>query len=364
MTLIPKNNKRKKEEANITDEVEEDNNTNNKKINDEDYNTIIENEEKVDIETLKKRFKDMYRLIKDEEEKIEFISFVCGHLNVNIEPIKAINKESKPDSILQTIIQDLKDQLPSITTEAPNEKITIPKNSSFEGYTKENTINVDGFLYTEEDIDDLIESGELKNNYCLDCGSKSITPINFISHSTTPNQLKYMFSNDVLGGNCNLKQSTILDIGSRLGALLYTGYLFSDTKKLIGCEINQYFSDLQKSMINRYKMTDRIEIVHGNILDNEKLIQQSDIIYMNNVLEFFQQDKKKHIEFWQFIQNQTKSKKGLKILTIPSLEESFKNNKIPLKLKGWVKKIQLDSPVPQDDPTFPDYQEIHLYEVL
>ncbi|KAN0033705.1 hypothetical protein ACTFIV_000169 [Dictyostelium citrinum] len=358
--MTQKSNKRKKEEANITEE--KDNNIDNN-INDDDYNTII-NEEKVEIEILKKRFKDLYRLIKDEEEKIEFISFVCEHLNVNIEPIKPVNKESTQDSLLQTIIQDLKDQLSGITTEAPNEKIIIPKNSSFQGYTKENTINVDGFLYTEEDIDDLIEAGELKNNYCLDCGSKSITPINFISHSTTPNQLKYMFSNDVLGGNCNLKESTILDIGSRLGALLYTGYLFSDTKKLIGCEINEYFSELQKSMIDCYKMTDRVEIVHGNILDNEKLIQQSDIIYMNNVLEFFQQDKKKHIEFWQFIQNQTKSKKGLKILTIPSLEESFKNNKIPLKLKGWVKKIQLDSPVPQDDPTFPDYQEIHLYEVL
>ncbi|KAM9983499.1 hypothetical protein ACTFIY_000237 [Dictyostelium cf. discoideum] len=363
--MTQKSNKRKKEEEIPIQSNEILGNKNDKDDDDnDDYNTIIKDEEKVEIEILKKRFKDLYRLIKDEEEKIEFISFVCEQLNVNIEPIKAVTKETKQDSILQTIIQDLKDQLPSITTEAPNEKITIPKNTSFEGYTKENTINVDGFLYTEEDIDDLIESGELKNNYCLDCASKSIQPINFISHSTTPNQLKYMFSNDVLGGNCNLKQSTILDIGSRLGALLYTGYLFSDTKKLIGCEINQYFSDLQKSMINRYKMTDRIEIVHGNILDNRQLIQQSDIIYMNNVLEFFQQDKKKHIEFWQFIQNQSKSKKGLKILTIPSLEESFKNNKIPLKLKGWVKKIQLDSPVPQDDPTFPDYQEIHLYEVL
>ncbi|EGC38937.1 hypothetical protein DICPUDRAFT_75483 [Dictyostelium purpureum] len=317
-------------------------------------------ENKVDLEKLKKEFKDLYRQITDEDDKIDFISFVCQHLNVTVEPIKPPKEESKQDIRLQTIIRDLKDILP-ITSEAPNEKIIIPKNVSFEGYTKENTINVDGFLYTEEDVDELIDAGELKNNYCSDCGSKSIIPTNFVSHSTTPNQIKYMFSENVLG---DLKDKVVLDIGSRLGSLLYTGYLFSDAKELIGIEINEYFSKLQKDFISKYKMGDRVSVIHGDILKHKEILAKSDVIYMNNVLEFFQEDKKKHIEFWEYIQANTKSKKGMKILTIPSIEETFKNNKIPLKLKGWLKKVPLDSPVPEDDRTFEDYKEIHLYTVV
>ncbi|KAF2071246.1 hypothetical protein CYY_007428 [Polysphondylium violaceum] len=324
---------------------------------------IVEQDETtapIDLELIKKQFKDLVRPIKDNDDRLDFISFVCSHLNIQIDPIPDHKpKESKQENVLATIIQDIKDSLPDITTEAPNEFICIPKNNSFKGYTKENTINVDGFLYTDEDIDEMVESGKLQSHYCLDCNSKSVATLNYISHSTTPNQLKYMFSEAFLGDTTDKK---LLDIGSRLGSVLYTGYLFGQCSKLTGIEINQFFVDLQKNIIKKYKMTDKIDIVHGDIMKNSDLVQQSDIIYMNNVLEFFQENKDLHIEFWKFIQKHTK--KGMKLVTIPSLEESFKNNKIPLKLKGWVKKIDTDIPVPEDDPTFGDYQEIHLYTIL
>jgi len=337
-TTTTKSNKRKKQE-----------------IQDDD-----ENKTTIDLELIKKQFKDLVRPIKDNDDRLDFISFVCNHLNIEINPIQHKKpNETTQDNTLATIIQDIKDSLPDITTEAPNEFICIPKNNSFKGYTKENTINVDGFLYTDEDIDELVESGKLQSHYCLDCNSKSIATLNYISHSTTPNQLKYMFSQDFLGDTNDKK---LLDIGSRLGSVLYTGHLYGQFSKLVGIEINQFFVDLQKNIIKKYKMSDRIEIVHGDIMKNSNLIEQSDVIYMNNVLEFFQENKEQHIEFWKFIQKHTK--KGMKLVTIPSLEESFKNNKIPLKLKGWVKKVDTDIPVPEDDPSYPDYQEVHLYTVL
>jgi hypothetical protein len=80
---------------------------------------------------------------------------------------------------------------------------------------------------------------------------------------------------------------TILDIGSRLGAVLYTvsgfdcirrilkenhvklitvnrqGYLFSEAKKLIGVEINSWFHNVQVDTVAKYKMKDRIEVSEG-----------------------------------------------------------------------------------------------------
>eukprot|EP01132_Coremiostelium_polycephalum_P007841 gene7841-9655_t len=320
---------------------------------------------KITLESLKNQFKEIYDILiknDDEDDKIKFISYACNLMNVSINELEDSNPlqdESKQDSILATIIQDLKDTLPNVNSEAPQESIYIPKNPSFKGYTKDNTVNVDGFLYTDEDIDDLVDQGKLSNNYCIDCNSKNIAPINFVSHSTTVKQIKYIFSQNVLS---NLSDKVVLDIGSRLGSVLYTGYLFSNAKELIGIEFNQYFYELQKSFIERYKMKDRVKLVHGDIMDHKELIEKSDCIYMNNVCEFFQSDQSKHIEFWKFIQSVTR--KGQLLVTIPSIEESFKNNKIPIQLKKWLKKVNIDIPVQEDHPDYPDYQEIHLYKVI
>jgi hypothetical protein len=37
----------------------------------------------------------------------------------------------------------------------------------FESYSEANTLSVDGFLYEEDDIDELCDAGKLTRNYCL-----------------------------------------------------------------------------------------------------------------------------------------------------------------------------------------------------
>jgi hypothetical protein len=44
---------------------------------------------------------------------------------------------------------------------------SIPQFSQFKSYTEKNTLSVDGFLYEEDDIDDLCDAGKLSRNYCL-----------------------------------------------------------------------------------------------------------------------------------------------------------------------------------------------------
>ncbi|KAG0012188.1 hypothetical protein BGZ80_000142 [Entomortierella chlamydospora] len=221
---------------------------------------------------------------------------------------------------LNKIIQDLKERLP-INAEAPSEDITIPSSEEFEGYSKDNVVHVDGFLYTEDDVDGLCDEGKLSRNYCLKCGSKDTKPLNFISHSASVVQLQFLFQ--VLLKDKS-KNKVVLDVGSRLGAVLYAGYLFTDASKLIGVEMNDYFCKLQTDMVRKHRLQDRIQIVHDNLLNRESLLQGADIVIMNNVFQFFCPAPVQR-QLWEFLYTNLRNRKGAILVTIPSLQDQLKD---------------------------------------
>ncbi|KAF9171413.1 hypothetical protein BGX20_007644 [Mortierella sp. AD010] len=221
---------------------------------------------------------------------------------------------------LNKIIQDLKERLP-INAEAPSEDITIPSSEEFEGYSKDNVVHVDGFLYTEDDVDELCDEGKLSRNYCLKCGSKDTKPLNFISHSASVVQLQFLFQ--VLLKD-KTKNKVVLDVGSRLGAVLYAGYLFTDASKLIGVEMNDYFCKLQTDMVRKHRLQDRIQIVHDNLLNRESLLQGADIVIMNNVFQFFCPVPIQR-QLWEFLYTNLRNRKGAILVTIPSLQDQLKD---------------------------------------
>ncbi|KAF9156098.1 hypothetical protein BG015_007275 [Linnemannia schmuckeri] len=222
---------------------------------------------------------------------------------------------------LNKIIQDLRERLP-VNAEAPSEQITIPSSDEFAGYTKDNVVHVDGFLYTEDDVDELCDEGKLSRNYCQKCGSKDTKPLNFISHSASVVQLQFLFQ--VLLKGERSQDKVILDVGSRLGAVLYAGHLFTEAKKLIGVEMNDYFCKLQTEMIRKHRLQDRIEIVHDNLLNRANLLEQADIVIMNNVFQFFSPVDVQQ-QLWKFLHTHLKSRKGALLITIPSLQEQLKD---------------------------------------
>jgi len=105
------------------------------------------------------------------------------------------DEEDQPPQLLQDIVDDLKATLPSATAEAPNENIIynhqgdvslwvvacVPNRPQFAEYTKDNTVSVDGFLYTEDDVDELCDSGKLPRNVCNQCKSTDCTPLSTLS---------------------------------------------------------------------------------------------------------------------------------------------------------------------------------------
>jgi len=227
-------------------------------------------------------------------------------------------RKTKLDIIKGAIIPELRKLVP-VDGQAPDETIYIPKNEEYKEYSEENTIHVDQFLYeNDEDIDELEEAGLLSRVYCKKCKSREIGNLNFVSHSASLNQLEFIFSDSVLG---NLEGKTVVDIGSRLGAVLFVGFIFSKAKELIGIEKSKFFCETQEHIINLIKMNKRVKVIHDDITNQKELISNADVVIMNNVFEFFMPQEAQNA-IWDFVRSAV-TKKGALLVTLPSLENQL-----------------------------------------
>ncbi|XP_039529810.1 uncharacterized protein zgc:109986 [Pimephales promelas] len=260
--------------------------------------------------------------------------------------------------ILQSIAEDLRTCLP-LEAMAPSETMAIQKTQQ----KPHPTMHVDAFLYDEETVDSLCEEGKMSRNYCLNCGSHRTAPLEFISHSFSIPELQFLFRN-VLP---DLTGKLVVDVGSRLGAVLFGGYLYSAASQLIGVEISSEFVKLQTMAVQKYGFSDRIQVIHADIRSQAALVQNTDVLIMNNVFEFFMEPSDQ-IQAWLFI-NKNFRKKGALLVTVPSIQEALDLLQDAvfletLALSQWIEEVQLDYTVYLKDDTDPDsLKQIHLYIV-
>jgi len=281
--------------------------------------------------------------------------------------LKTLSKGSKYDpekeKKLDEVIAALRKLVP-LNGLAPKEQISFPKIEEYEGYSDSNTFHVDAFLYEDEEmIDFLEEQGVIHRNYCLGCGSVNICPTNFVTHSISRTQAHYLFEyvlSDYLSGK------VLLDVGSRLGAVLYVGYIYSKASKLIGVEVNKYWVTLQNIIVKQFNMGDRIQIIHDDIKHQKELLQTADVIVLHNVFECFVPQKELK-EMWRFMMSAC-TKRGSKIVAIPALEQSLRNAALKVDISSWVKEIPIviSSSAQQfyDEEQLETLKTVHLYEVL
>jgi len=315
----------------------------------------------MDLKEAKKQFANILATIAPSQQGA-FLEFVHSqfHHNHDDEDDEESPEIKAKDEVLNLIVHELRNAVPA-TAEAPDERIIFPENEDFKGYNRKNTLHVDGFLYgNDEDIDDLCEQGKMSRSFCLDCGSNRTENYNFISHSATIPQLRFIYSHLVLG---DLKGKTLVDIGSRLGAVLYMGHLFSNASKLIGIEMNDFFITVQIQMVTKkFKMADRIRIIRDDVKNQKEVLGSADVVVMNNVFDFFVPGAELEA-LWKFISTSLKS--GTRLVTLPSLERSLENAKVKnINLKKWVKEIPLKYPESENAEADEDCREIHLYQVL
>ncbi|XP_026196323.1 class I SAM-dependent methyltransferase [Anabas testudineus] len=220
------------------------------------------------------------------------------------------------------------------------------------------TAHVDSFLYDDEQVDVLCEEGTMSRTYCLSCGSSRTAPLDFISHSFSVSELQFLFQN-VLP---DLSGRVLVDVGSRLGAVLYGGHVYSSASQLIGVELSREFVQLQNDVLLRFRLNDRVQVLHADICTQDVLLQNADVLIMNNVFEFFVEPSGQ-LRAWRFIM-QNFRKTGSLLVTVPSLQESLSALQEALQ-PDWVKELPVDYNVYLGRDTDPDaLKQIHLYQVI
>ncbi|XP_061111323.1 uncharacterized protein zgc:109986 isoform X3 [Conger conger] len=197
--------------------------------------------------------------------------------------------------VLQSIAEDLRTCLP-VEAMLPSESLAREKAQK----SSNPTVHVDAFLYDEKVVDLLCEEGKMSRDYCLLCGSHRTAPLGFISHSFSALEIRFLFQN-VLP---DLSGKVLVDVGSRLGAVLYGGCLYSSAAQLVGVEISAEFTSLQRMVVEKYGFTDRVQtfsrldhfaafsplkfcVIHADICTQASLLQNADVVVMNNVFEYF-----------------------------------------------------------------------------
>ncbi|KAK2879075.1 hypothetical protein Q8A67_019866 [Cirrhinus molitorella] len=243
---------------------------------------------------------------------------------------------------------------------APSETMAIQKTQQ----KPHPTVHIDAFLYDEEAVDSLCEEGKMSRNYCLNCGSHRTALLEFISHSFSIPELHFLFHN-VLP---DLTGKLVVDVGSRLGAVLFGGYLYSAASQLVGVEISSEFVKLQTMAVEKYGFSDRIQVIHADIRSQAALVQNADVLIMNNVFEYFMEPSEQ-MQAWLFI-SQNFRKKGALLVTVPSIQETLALLQDTvfletLALGQWIEEVPLDYSVYLKKDTDPDsLKQIHLYRVL
>ncbi|KAK1124941.1 hypothetical protein K0M31_006286 [Melipona bicolor] len=269
--------------------------------------------------------------------------------------------ENKQVNVMKMIANDIKKRIP-IDGTFPSEKILPPTIGENSDCDKESTKHVDAFLYDNRELDELIENEKVITIYCADCLSENVRQYNIISHSLSLSSVLYIFHSILpsLEGKC------VLDIGSRLGPVLYGAHVFTSAEKIIGVEMNEECCQLQRDIINKYNMNDRIKIVNKRIEECPEIVQTSDVIIVNNPFEFYVSESV-HKEIWKFLISNIQSRTIL--VTKPSIETIFKNLKIDSANK-WVKFYKSEKTVDEFEiygsvalePV--EHEDIKFYEVI
>lgn len=116
-------------------------------------------------------------------------------------------------------------------------------------------------------------------------------------------------------------------------------------------------------------MKPKIMNLHADFFQlSQDLIQPCDVIVLHNVFEWFG-NKKQHQQAWQKVR-QLFTKKGLYLVTCPSIEQSLKNAQLTIAdLNTWIKEVPLQYPDShlqehEHDPNDEEDNLIHLYQVL
>ena len=281
-----------------------------------------------------------------EDAKYEFIDFMSNFQSPNdsLQFLDWLKEEAIEEFISNTVPEELvvkrkqlnevalysRSQVPNFEGINSTENLQAPKNSE-EGLNFVNTVHVDSFLYDDADVEELTEEGKIPTHFCKSCGTKDVASAEMITHSMSREDLEFVFE----GLLPDLTGKTVLDIGSRLGAVLFGAFIHSDAQTILGIEMNGEHCDLANKTCLRFGMNERIKVIHSELSTKIEVLAQADVIVLNNVFDWFAPIDVQ-VQLWQMIRQNAKS--GSLLVTIPSLDDALRilPQNAGIDLKTWV----------------------------
>jgi len=323
-----------------------------------------------DLNVFRERFLGLLGEMSSDAQRRSFLSWIKSDVSVRIEDgeLGGTNYADliKARTKLHEVSESLAKQMPNTEAIFESEKVTFPTVTAAdddESLTKENTIHVDAFLYDAAAEEAMVEEGILPTAFCSACGSKDVQNYTYITHSCSKSALENMFTQLLPELSA---ESVVLDVGSRLGAVLYGAYLFTQAKQIIGVEMNTEHCQLSKGVCSKFGFKDRIQIECSEMTTRPELFQKADVVILNNVFEFFvSEEGGAQAACWKFIS--TNLKPGTLIVSCPSIEKSLSKVQTGIKIKSWVEELPPFRPEEQSWETIDKVEDssvkFHLYRV-
>jgi len=217
--------------------------------------------------------------------------------------------------MLDKIAGDIRNR---VTLEAvmPSEQIVYPTTGEDANMTPVNTVHVDAFLYDEAGENELVQAGVLARYYCQDCGSRNTQELTFVTHSCSKERLEYVFRALLPP----LDGKTVLDVGSRIGAVLYGAYFHTKASKIIGIEMNHELCEIQAEVVRNHHLQDRIQVIEGDVCSLPNVVRSAHVIILNNVFDWFLPHDTQ-VAIWRFLRATIRT--GSLIVSSPALEASL-----------------------------------------
>jgi len=329
----------------------------------------------MDFENAKSKFLELIEGVNDESRPA-FMTWLRSEVVKNVEPLSLLeDKESSdccpasengcsngsktPETFevadrltdLRRIAERIRAELP-VEAVMSSENICPPSVGEDVGLNSENTLTLDSFLYDEELEESLVQEGVISRSRCITCGSRDIEDLTIVTHSCSVTRLEHMF----LSLLPDLSGKTVLDVGSRIGAVLWGAYHLSKAAKIIGVEINSELCKLQKQVVAEEKMNDRVCILEGDIQKFQTILAKADVVILNNVFDWFLPVQEQN-QVWRFLHRSLQ--KDCLLVTMPALCDSLKPLNTNIIWHKWVTFLKKHTPSSDQVET----SDIYLYKV-
>lgn len=323
-----------------------------------------------DQKEFRSRFLNLLGDMPSDSERRSFLSWIRTEVSSTMES-SAIESTDYAELVtarskLHEISEYVMELVPNTDAIFPSEIVTFPTSLAAdddENLNKENTIHVDAFLYDEAVEEEMVEAGILPTAFCKDCGSKEIQNYTYITHSCSKFTIENIFTTLLPPLPT---EAVILDVGSRLGAVLYGAYLLTRAKCLIGVEMNKELCHLQSQVCNRFGFNDRVQIHCSEMTTRMDLFQQADVVILNNVFEFFiSEEGGARAAMWKFLRKAMRP--GTLVVCSPPIDKSISKIDTGIDVHSWVEEIspfRTTAERVKDPEKGEDIAEFYLYKVI